>query len=228
MKLQRAALIAFALLLSACESHFPYPPQFVAPDDVSIRVLGAPPAKYSTEYNGEIDRILALQSQLTPDEIAIVKDEDHIRPEMLVTPVLGPKYTAENYPALFALLKHAGSDAWRISDDMEDYWQSPRPWYADARVKLYVNPITRPGYPSGHTTTNTIWAYILGDLFPAKREALLARATQIGLHRVEAGAHFPHDVKAGSALGALLYERMKTNPGFLREFAAAKAELQSR
>ncbi len=226
MKFRQFLLITLLAALTACGSNkYPYPPQFVGVDDVPGQVLPVPPAKYSRTYNAEIDEILARQAKLTDAQKAVILEENHIAPEMIVQPVLGKGYTQERYPALYALLKHVGSDAWRISDAAEDFWDTPRPWYADARVALLVPAIRQPGYPSGHTTTNGVWAYVLGDLFPAKREALLKRATVIGYHRVDGGAHFPHDVEGGQELARIIYAHMRANPQYAKELAAVRAEI---
>lgn len=224
-----AVVLPLLLGLGACDAggdKYPFPPQFVAADAVSPRVLAAPPAKYSATYTKEIDGILARQAALTDADKATVMEEDHIRPAMIVTPVLGEKYTQEAYPALFTLLRHSASDAWRLADSTQDYWHRDRPWVADGRVELLVSSITRPSYPSGHTVTNHIWAHVLSELFPSKRAALFRRAYAIGLHRVDAGVHFPSDVAAGKKFAAIVYEKMRVSPEFQRELAAARAELK--
>ena len=221
----RHFILPVLMLLAACSDPYPYPPQFASTVEVPPTVLPQPPQRGTDAYNAEIDSIIAQQHMLTEKQKAVIVAENKIGPGMIVTPVLGSRYTKARYPALFALLDHAGSDAWRISDTAEDYWDSPRPWYADARVQLIVPAITRPGYPSGHTTTNTVWAYVLSDLFPAKREALFARAHEIGHDRILGGAHFPHDVEGGTAIAGKIYEVMKTKPEFQRELEAARVEL---
>lgn len=218
--------LAAALILSACGDKYPYPPQFASPDDVPPTVLAGPLVPGTPAQEKEIQSITSRQANLTDKQKAAIHSEDHISPAMIVEPVLGKRYSEANYPALYQLLRHAGSDAWRICDAAQDYWKSPRPWVADSRVKLLVPSITRPGYPSGHTTTNMVWAHILGDLFPAKRQAFIDRAMQIGAHRIEGGAHYPHDVKHGRKLAGLIHQDMKTDPKYQDEFAAANAEIR--
>ncbi|MES2984651.1 MAG: phosphatase PAP2 family protein [Pseudomonadota bacterium] len=224
----RHLLLPLLLTLTACAGgdKYPYPRQFVGVEDVGVRVLGTPPAPHTKIYDAEIDGILARQAALTDAQKATILAEDHIHPGMLIEPVLGAGYDKDTHPALFTLLAHAASDAWRTGDAMQDYWKRDRPWVADHRVQLYTKPITRPSYPSGHTTTNTVWAYVLGDLFPKKRDALLARASEIGFHRVDGGVHFPHDVAGGKRLAYLLYTKMRSNPDYQRELKAARLELE--
>lgn len=223
-----ALMMPLLLALTACAGgdKYPFPPQFVDGRDVTPQVLPAPPEKFSATYTAEIEGILKRQAALTDADKAKVAAEDHIRPAMIVTPVLGSAYTEEAYPALFTLLRHSASDAWRLADATQDHWSRQRPWVADDRVELLVSPITRPSYPSGHTVTNHVWAHVLSELFPNKRAALFARAYAVGKHRVDAGVHFPSDVAAGKKFAAIVFAKMRSKPEFKRELAAARAELK--
>lgn len=224
-------LLAALLLLSACAQlgadKYPFSPQFVSPDAICPCTLGAPPATGSATQMNELASILAKQRSMSAAEKAAVKAEDHITPGMMLDPVLGKGYSLATHPALFTLMGHAASDAWRIADSAQDHWNRTRPWITDSRVKLLVSSITRPSYPSGHSTTNHIWAHVLSELFPKKRDALFKRAYAIGMHRVAAGVHYPSDVLAGKRLAAAIYEKMSKSPEFQRELAAARAELAS-
>ena len=229
MKFMKLAPLFVALTLAACGTppteKFPYPPQFVQPEQVSLYTLPAPPQPGSAEYKRSVNSIIAMQSTLTPEQIADIRHEVSITPEMLVEPVLGEQFTPEEFPALYTLLKHAGSDAWRINDMIQDHWNETRPYLADRRIKRYVEPITRPGYPSGHTVTNHVWAHILADLMPCQEDALFERAYDVGKNRVLGGAHFPHDVEAGKKLARVIYHRMLENNDFHMERDAAIDEL---
>ncbi len=223
----RSLLLSALFLVAGCDStKYPYPAQFVAPTDLSERVLPAPPAPDSKRFDEEVRCIAAQQATLSEKEKALIMSENKIAPEMIVQPVLGAKYTRESHPALYTLLAHAGSDAWRLADTNQDYWKSPRPWMADSRVELIAPKITSYGYPSGHTTTNTVWAYVLSELFPAKHDALFKRANDIAHHRMVGGVHFPHDLEGGRALAKATFAKMKTNPAFQQELRAARAELR--
>ena len=229
----RWLIVPLLLLVAACDSpqttatHYPYAPQFVAPSDVPPRLLEIPPAPDSAKAMHEIDSIIATQKKLTDADKAAIKAEDHIDATMITLPVLGAQYSEANYPAMYVLLHHAASDAWRDADYAQDYWQRHRPWTVDERVELLANPITRPSYPSGHSTTNYVWANVLSDLFPEKQEAFYTRAHEIGMHRVAAGVHYPSDVEAGKRYAAFIYDKMSKTPQYKAELAAAHAEINA-
>ncbi len=234
----RPALLSLVFLTASCAQletqlhslsgdKYPYVPQFVAPADLPVETTLKGPEKKGTEpYEKEVKQIMTLQARLTELEKAEILKEDKITPTMMVQPVLGAQYTEEAYPKLYALLKRAASDAWRIGDVNQDYWKSPRPWMAEPeRVKLIAPKIERFGYPSGHTTTNTTWAYVLSELYPAQRDQFIARANNIAQHRVEGGVHFPHDVAGGQELAAQIFKKMQVHPEFRKELEAVRVEL---
>lgn len=227
-RFSRSIISSLLLVVAACSSDkYPYDAQFVSTETVCPCTLGAPYADGSPEQQAEIVSIINRQKNLTAAPKHAILVEDRITPTMMVTPVLGERYTEVTYPELFSLLRRGGSDAWRIADATQDYYGRTRPWLTDERVQLLVSPITRPSYPSGHTVTNHVWAHMLSELFPQKRAALFARAFEIGMHRVDAGVHYPSDVNAGRQLAAIIYEKMRKDAGFKQALASAKAELRA-
>jgi acid phosphatase (class A) len=70
-----------------------------------------------------------------------------------------------------------------------------------------------------------VLALVLTDLFPDKRDALLARAREIGWHRVELARHYPTDIFAGRVLAQAIVREMKNDPDFQKDLAAAKSEI---
>ena len=225
--MQLRILLLPILLLAACspEVKYPYPAQYVSSAEVPPTSIPAPPRKGSTEYAREVEQIVAIQSTLTPEQITIIQNQIAIKPEVIVLPVLGAKYTEAHYPQLYDLLKRTASDAWRIGDTTRLYWQSPRPWYTEPRVKRYVEVILTPGYPSGHTATFGTWAYALGDLFPAKREELLDYAWSVGGNRIAGGAHYPHDIAGGKLLAKAVYEQMQVQPEYIAALEKVRDEI---
>jgi len=229
MKRAHWLILPLMLALTACGAADKYlhPSQFVTVDDICPCTLGAPPADGSATQKAEIVRILAIQSKLSAADKDRIMNEDSVKTRMIIEPVLGAAYTKEFYPALFTLLDHAQSDAWRIGDNVQDFWGRTRPWLTDNRVQMLTKKITRPSYPSGHTTTNHVWAHVLAELFPNKRKALFDQAYSIGMNRVKGGVHYPSDIEGGKRLAAMIFAVMKQNPQFKTELAAARAELKA-
>lgn len=65
----------------------------------------------------------------------------------------------------------------------------------------------------------------LADMFPARKDALLAKARSIGWHRVEIARHYPTDIYAGRVLAQAIVRAMKKDRAYRQDFAATQAEV---
>ena len=78
--------------------------------------------------------------------------------------------------------------------------------------------------PSG----SYVLAAVLGELFPDKKSALMARADAVAQSRVVAGVHYPSDIEQGKVLGQAIMTAFLANPAFQRDLAAAKSEIAAK
>ncbi len=86
---------------------------------------------------------------------------------------------------------------------------------------------TSYSYPSGHSTRGTLYALVLSEIFPEKKEAILAESRTIGWHRIELAMHFPTDVFAGRVLAQAIVRELKADPAFRHDLAEVKAEIRA-
>jgi acid phosphatase (class A) len=215
-----AVTLGFLLCLGASDSKL----HFLPPDALDVvQLLPDPPDKDSDENKQEIDLVLRLQQTRTDAEVARGKSESKLS-VFAFADVLGPWFTEENCPQSEKFFKQAMSDAKFFTEEGKDHWNRPRPPKSDDRVKPMVDE-KDASYPSGHSTRATVMAEILAEIFPQQREALLARARQIGWDRVILGVHFPTDVYAGRVLGHDLARLMLANPNFRTQLEPIKSEL---
>jgi acid phosphatase (class A) len=82
-------------------------------------------------------------------------------------------------------------------------------------------------YPSGHTAAGWGWALVLAQISPEHADALLKRGIEFGQSRVICDAHWQSDVDAGRIMGAATVARLQTDPAFLADLKAAKAEVKA-
>lgn len=215
-----AALVLAALLFSSNAFATPY----FSSSMVNPELLTPPLAPQSAEWNADIEQILKIQQK--PDEAQLKQaiDEQKMSPEMVVLAV-DPSLTREAYPRMYEILDRVGETGGAIMADAKKFWNTTRPYAADPRVKALGDKPGNAAYPSGHTSGAYPWAYVMGELIPAKRAAFMARAEAIAQHRVLLGVHWPHDLKGGKELSLLMMGGLLQTARFQKDFANAKNEL---
>ena len=72
-----------------------------------------------------------------------------------------------------------------------------------------------------------VFALVLAELFPEKRDALLTHARLMGWHRVQIARHYPTDIYAGRVLAQAIVREFKENQNFEKELASARAEIEA-
>lgn len=86
---------------------------------------------------------------------------------------------------------------------LKDTLRRPRPFERLPAVRAHVAPPDRFSFPSGHTSAAVLACTLVGSLHPALVVPLAAWAAAVAASRVWLGVHYPSDVVAGAALGAL-------------------------
>ncbi len=79
-------------------------------------------------------------------------------------------------------------------------------------------------YPSGHAMNGYVVGLVLSEVFPDRRQAILARGARYGDNRVACGVHHPSDVEEGRLLGIAYFNKLSTDPTFQADLKCAQAE----
>ena len=90
--------------------------------------------------------------------------------------------------------------------------------------------VTQPAsssYPSGSGMQSCVWADLLAEMIPAKRDELIARAHRAGWGRVIGGVHFPSDVVAGQRLAEAYLKEARKSPAFVTALARSRDEVNA-
>jgi acid phosphatase (class A) len=66
---------------------------------------------------------------------------------------------------------------------------------------------------------------VLCEVFPDKKDAILAHARLMGWHRVQIARHYPTDIYAGRVLAQAIVRELDANPQFQHDLAEVKAEV---
>ena len=83
--------------------------------------------------------------------------------------------------------------------------------------------MSRPGVKVWVRTV--VFALVLAELVPDKKDAILARGAQIGDDRVLGGGHFPSDVAACQALAKAIVDNLMASTPFQEDLVDEKAEI---
>ncbi len=194
------------------------------PDGVAL--LAPPPLPGSGEEAADLATVRLVFKERTPEEELRAKKEDEKLSITLFEPAIGPIFQSGKLPQTEALLKKMRKEMAPAVSFPKEHWKRLRPYQMDAGL-IFSQPERSFSYPSGHSTWGTVHALVLAELFPEKREAILAIGRNIGWDRVLIGKHFPTDVRAGRVLGQAIVREMLASPTFQHDLAAAKAEVQA-
>jgi len=195
------------------------------PDTISL--LAPPPAAGSAEAKSDLENTFVIHTSATPAEIALAKDENKLTIYHFA-PAIGDWFVPGKLPMTEALFKTVEAESKAATDGAKKFYKRPRPYHLEpARFPHSVEheDPTHYSYPSGHSTRGTVFALLLAELFPDKRDAILAKGREAGWLRVQGGVHFPTDVYAGRVLGQELARDFLRSPEFQSDLIAVKAEL---
>ena len=177
-------------------------PAYLAPDTFDFKtLLGDPPADGSDTQKQEIETLLKLQTNRTPEQVERCRREVDGN-AFIFADVLGKWFTAKDLPTTAALMKEVTLQTKVVSSAAKINWNRKRPYLTDERIKPCVAVEKTFSFPSGHATRGMVWATVLAAIYPEHRDELLSRGREFGSDRSIAGLHYPSDVTAGQKLGA--------------------------
>jgi acid phosphatase (class A) len=187
-------------------------------------LLPEPPADDSKQTRCEVEYMLVIQQARTPEEVARAASEVVLTHEAFAA-VIGPSFNFREHPATDALLRQVEIDTDAVAFEAKRFWNRPRPYDLDPRIKPAIDKHPSAAYPSGHSSRAYSWAIVMGELFPQRKDALLARAAQVAQDRVIGGVHYPSDITAGRKVGTEVARKILTSEKFQADLVKAKAEL---
>lgn len=192
------------------------------------KLLPPPPMAGSDAAKAEIAELHAIA---TSSSSALVEkarfDDGDEKPDMF-NAALGFDIAA--FPATSKLLKDIAEHEEVESKAAKAYFHRDRPWIVDTSIKTCV-PV-KPGpaatsYPSGHTSLGFAMGVVLASVVPEKSQAILARASEFGEHRLVCGMHFRSDIVAGQEFGTALALTLMQKAEFKGQMEAARAEFRA-
>jgi acid phosphatase (class A) len=220
------ARTTFALLLAVCLAAPVHAAELRylskrKPDPISL--LAPPPLPNSAEQAADLASVVAVNKTATSNDIASANSERKIY-VFNFAPVIGIFFQSNSLPKTTAFFQQLHYDIQDVVDAGKDYWKRPRPFVVEPRLASGELE-TSFSYPSGHSTKATVYAAVLAEIFPDKRQNLFAAGRQLGWHRVQIARHYPTDIHAGHVLGQAIMCELEKSSRFRRDLAEVKKEI---
>ena len=184
-----------------------------------------PPASHSAQDQADLAAILETQKARTPDIVAECKRDQDFSYKLFQS-VYGTNLTPEHDPKFFQLMKNVLEVTRVVNETAKNKYQRPRPYQGHPDKVKSVFAVTGFSYPSGHSMGSYTLAVVLGAVFPDKQQAFLDRAGQIAQSRVDAGVHYPSDIREGEVLGKATAAAILANSSFQGDLAGVKEEVK--
>ncbi len=192
------------------------------------RILPPPPADDSAITRGEIEQMLKIQQERTPEEAERARADASYSVLRFADALGNPEaFNATRLPKTILLFRRVTYEEGAVVQAGKRSFRRPRPFVLDARVQPILKEPTNASYPSGHALWSRVVGLLLADMLPEYRERIMSRADEFAFHRVVAGVHYPSDVEAGKLAGTALAAFLLAEPAFQADYAAAKQELRA-
>jgi acid phosphatase (class A) len=219
----RFAPVLFALAVAVAPLRAGQTHYLPAGEPDAIALLAPPPPPGSPEQAADLAEVRSVCRAASSNEIAAAFAEKKFT-VFNFAPAIGDFFQPGRLPRTEEFFGRLQKDAETVTDTAKEFWKRPRPYAVDPT--LAAGKLEKSfSYPSGHSTESMVLALVLADLFPARRDAIIAEARLIGWHRVEIARHYPTDIYAGCVFAQAIVREMKKNAGFQTDFAGVKAEI---
>ena len=108
---------------------------------------------------------------------------------------------------------------------LKNKFERPRPFITYKEVVPCIHKSSGYSYPSGHSSYARLFANVLGDIIPLRKDEFVKRADEIAMDRVLGGVHYPTDITAGKVFGDEFHSQLLKSPAYLQDIEKMKALL---
>jgi acid phosphatase (class A) len=229
-----AAALALALLFaSAAHARDAQPDLAHYLDDAqlhaAVALLPPPPTPGSAEDIADQAATFQAYTTRNAEQAALAKKEESFD-AFSFSAVLGAEFNAQRLPRTAALFAAVKKETAAAKNEAKQTWHRERPcpvnscqWDPEGDASDWKN--RDYSYPSGHATRATVFAILLGKLFPQRADALDRYARDVDWRRVVRGVHTPQDIYAGRVLGQALARDFLASAALQRDLKLATTEI---
>jgi acid phosphatase (class A) len=224
---QNSVKLALALVLAASGPVFAgqEPLHYLAVSHPEPSLLAPPPLPGSAEQASDMAQVVAVHQACTSNQAALAFSEKKFS-IFNFTPAIGDVFKPGKFPKTEAFFTRVQKEAETVADEAKVSWKRPRPFTVN--TNLASGKLEKSfSYPSGHSTEGMVLALVLAEVFPDRRDAILAVGRDLGWHRVWIARHYPTDIYAGRVYAQAIVRSLMANPDFQRDLAEVKAEVRT-
>jgi acid phosphatase (class A) len=220
----RDPALALTLLFAIATPVFADSPYLTTNAFDSVSLLPPPPARGSAEEVADLGTVRAVFNARTEAEKTRAMKDSGLA-FSLFQPAIGTVFDLQKLPRTKALLEKVKKEIGGSIDAPKNHFKRLRPYQIDDQLVL-GQPEPSFSYPSGHSTRGTVYSLVIAELFPEKKDAILAIGRDIGWDRVLIGKHFLTDVYAGRVLGYAIVRELHSSTLFQHDLEQAMAEIR--
>ena len=221
----RRLLLNLALLLaliSTCQAQRFLPANCTA----LVDLLPAPPADDSPAGRADLETVLQVQAERTPEQIKRAQRVASQTVTSFARPVLGEWFSSQDFPRTMAIFEEIDRERRTIVDDqVKRHWSRTRPYSRSSDVHPVVGRPKNTSYPSGHASAAALWGTIFAAAFPEKAAEFQQQIREVMWCRVLGGAHYPSDTAAGDLLGEAIAQAMLKSPAMQDALKTVREEI---
>jgi acid phosphatase (class A) len=202
-------------------SEKPFYLQNIAVEDFK---LPDPPANSSAQTRGELDYLLTLQHNRTPEDIRSSLYMSSVFPTSSdIGRLIGYWITPEKLPLTDSLFSDIAQDANFYLWSFKFKYERVRPYVLEPRIHDLEESVAS-SYPGGHVTYAYIYAYIYSELAPEFTDFFISNAYAMGHAREIIGVHYPSDNEAARIFARQFVSMLLQNKKFQEDFREVKNE----
>lgn len=201
------------------------------------------PANSSDQVRKELDYMLDLQANRTPEQVTRVEFLGNIGywPSVNLIPshqsyeqnlkdlffegreLMGENVNAKNFPKISKLLQGVMQDMRVMEFTIKYKLFRPRPYHLESKLQP-LTKINSPSFASGHTLWAFIQAFTWSEVAPEKQQHFIALAEEIRRSREIMGIHYPSDNEASRQVAYKMMQYYFKNEAFVKDYNEAVAE----
>ena len=199
-----------------------------------------PPANSSEQTRGELNYMLALQSQRTRLDVESSLYMANIYYSLRVEPTdstytrfrnnlfhighsIGTWFNPKDLPLTADLVAHVWQDASFYIWSMKLKYLRIRPYVIEPRLKN-LEDTDWAAYPSGHASNSYVNSYLYQELAPEFMDVFIKDAYDMAHSREILGVHYPSDSESARIFARQLMNKLFQNEKFLKDFEEVKKE----